>query len=257
MIKRLLPLLLVLPVAAQPVRVVTEDFPPFQNLYNGTIQGPMYSVMRQVCKEAHLQCTFELLPWKNAYQQAVEGDADVIFSILLEVPERADLFYLSPSIVNTSYSFFVTSRNPWTYSGVSSLDGMTIGAYGPSGTSIVAEEVVAKRAAMGFAPTPLIIEPSIVLSYQNLITGKYGANGAVVVNREVGLALLKKHSIIGPKEAGEIKKITYGFGVSRRSKNPLIKPAELERRMVAALQRLQQRGEVLDTLRFYGLKATH
>jgi polar amino acid transport system substrate-binding protein len=256
MIKYLLPLMLALPVAAQPVRVVTEDFPPFQNLYNGTIQGPMYSIMRQICKEAKLQCTFELLAWKDAYKQAVDGDADVVFSILLEVPERADLFYLSPSIVNTSYSFFVTSRNPWKYGGVSTLDGMTIGAYGPSGTSIVAEEVVAKRAAMGFKPTPLIIEPSIVLSYQNLITGKYGANGAVVVNKEVGYALLKKHSIIGPKEAGEIKKITYGFGVSRKAKNPAMKPTEIYERMTGALERLQKRGEVLDTLRFYGLKAT-
>lgn len=256
MIKYLLPLMLALPVAAQPVRVVTEDFPPFQNLYNGTIQGPMYSIMRQICKEAKLQCTFELLAWKDAYKQAVDGDADVVFSILLEVPERADLFYLSPSVVNTSYSFFVTSRNPWKYGGVSTLDGMTIGAYGPSGTSIVAEEVVAKRAAMGFTPTPLIIEPSIVLSYQNLITGKYGANGAVVVNKEVGYALLKKHSIIGPKEAGEIKKITYGFGVSRKAKNPAMKPIEIYERMTGALERLQKRGEVLDTLRFYGLKAT-
>lgn len=256
MIKYLLPLLLVLPVAAQPVRIVTEDFPPFQNIYNGTIQGPMYSIMRQICKEANLQCTFEMLEWKDAYKQSVDGDADVVFSILLEVPERADLFYLSPSIVNTSYSFFVTSRNPWKYSGVSSLDGMTVGAYGPSGTSIVAQEVADKRVAMGFPPLPLIIEPSIVLSYQNLITGKYGANGAVVVNKEVGMALLKKHSIIGPKEAGEIKKITYGFGVSRKSKNPMIKPKEIFERMTVALATLQQRGDVLDTLRFYGLKAT-
>ena len=256
MIKFVLALLLALPAFAQPVRIVTEDFPPFQTLHNSTIQGPMYSVMRQICKEAKLQCTFELLAWKDAYKQAVEGDADVVFSILLEVPERADLFFLSPSIVNTSYSFFVTSRNDWKYSGVSSLGGMTVGAYGPSGTSIVAQEVADKRVAMGFPPLPLIIEPSIVLSYQNLITGKYGANGAVVVNKEVGMALLKKHSIIGPKDAGEIKKITYGFGVSRKSKNPMIKPKEIFERMTAALATLQQRGDVLDTLRFYGLKAT-
>lgn len=252
MIKYLLPLLLALPLHAAPVRVVTEDFPPFQTMHNSTIQGPMYSVMRQICKEAKLQCAFELLPWKDAYKQAVDGDADVVFSILLEVPERAELFFLSPSIVTTEYSFFVTSRNPWKYGGVSSLDGMTIGAYGPSGTSIVAEEVVAKRAAMGFEPVTLIIEPSIVLSYQNLITGKYGANGAVVVNKDVGFALLKRHSIIGPKPAGDIKTITYGYGVSRNSK----RGKEISERMDAALRRLQTRGDVLDTLRFYGLRAT-
>jgi polar amino acid transport system substrate-binding protein len=251
MIKYLLPLLLVLPAYGQTVRIVTEDFPPFQTLHNGSIQGPMYTIMRSICKEAKLHCTFDIQAWKDTYKQAVDGEADVVFSILLEVPERAELFYLSPSIVNTSYSFFVTSRNSWKYGGVSTLTGMTVGAYGPSGTSIVAEEVAEKRIAMGFDGFNLIIEPSIVSSYQHLITGKYGANGAVIVNKDVGLALLKKHSIIGPKEAGEIKQITYGFGVSKKSKYK-----DLYGRMVDALRRMQLRGEVLDTLRLYNLKAS-
>jgi polar amino acid transport system substrate-binding protein len=251
MIKYLLPLLLVLPVYGQTVRIVTEDFPPFQTLHNGSIQGPMYTIMKSICREAKLHCTFDIQAWKDTYKQAVDGDADVVFSILLEVPERAELFYLSPSIVNTSYSFFVTSRNSWKYGGVSTLTGMTVGAYGPSGTSIVAQEVAEKRIAMGFDGFNLIIEPSIVSSYQHLITGKYGANGAVIVNKDVGLALLKKHSIIGPKEAGEIKQITYGFGVSKKSKYK-----DLYGRMVDALRRMQLRGEVLDTLRLYNLKAS-
>ncbi len=250
MIKYLLALCLVLPVQAQTIRIVTEDFPPFQTLTNGNIMGPMYSIMRRICEEANFQCKFDLLPWKDAYKQAVDGDADVVFSILLEVPERRELFYLSPSIVTTNYSFFVTSRNPWKYTDLASLDNMIIGAYGPSGTSIVAQEVVSKRAVAGFEPTTLIIEPSIVESFHQLIIGKYGSNGAVVVNKDVGLALLKKHSIVGPKLAGDIKQITYGFGVSRKAKRDDIYP-----RLVYGLRRMQMRGEVLDTLRFYGLKA--
>ena len=128
---------------------------------------------------------------------------------------------------------------------------MIIGAYGPSGTSIVAQEVVSERAVEGFDATTLIIEPSIVESFQQLIIGKYGANGAVVVNKDVGLALLKRHSIIGPREAGEIKKITYGFGVSKKARRDDIHP-----RLVYGLHKLQLSGEVLDMLRFYGLKAS-
>ena len=250
MIKYLLAFLLVLPAYGQTIRIVTEDFPPFQTLNNGNIQGPMYSIMRRICEVAAFQCKFELLAWKDAYKQAIDGEADVVFSILLEVPERRELFYLSPSIVSTSYSFFVTSKNPWKYTDLKSLDNMIIGAYGPSGTSIVAQEVVTSRAVNGFEPTTLIIEPSIVESFQQLIIGKYGDNGAVVVNRDVGLALLKKHSIVGPRIAGDIKQITYGFGVSKKAKRNDIYP-----RMVHALRELQLRGEVLDTLRFYGLKA--
>ena len=235
----------------KPLRVVTEDFPPFQTLRNGEIIGPMYSVMLAICKEAQIECKIELQEWKDTYRQAVDGEADVVFTILLEVPERAALFYLSPSIVNTSYSFFVTSRNSWRYTGLESLDGMILGSYGPSGTSIVAQEVVTARANAGFAATKLIIEPTIVGSFQELITGKYGANGAIVVNRDVGLSLLKKHSIIGPKSAGDIKDITYGFGFSRRSAR-----TEDFAKMVHALRKLQVRGEIVEILRWHGLKAS-
>ena len=231
-----------------PLRIVTEDFPPFQTLRNGEIIGPMYSVMQAICREAQLECNIELQDWNITYKQAVDGEADVVFTILLEVPDRAALFYLSPSIVNTSYSFFVTSRNPWRYTGLESLDGVSIGAYGPSGTSIVAQEVVAARAAAGFATTKLTIEPTIVGSFQELITGKYGA---IVVNRDVGLSLLKRHSIIGPKSAGDIKDITYGFGFSRRSGR-----TEDFAKMVHALRKLQVRGEIVEILRWHGLKAS-
>ncbi|CAB4130089.1 Solute-binding protein family 3/N-terminal domain of MltF [uncultured Caudovirales phage] len=234
-----------------PLRIVTEDFPPFQTLHNGEIVGPMYSVMRAICKEAQIECSIELLAWKDAYKQSVDGDADVVFSILLEVPERRELFHLSPSIVNTSYSFFVTSRNNWRYTGLKSLDGMMLGAYGPSGTSIVAQEVVAGRIKAGLAATPLTIEPSIVESFQQLVIGKYGSSGAVVVNKDVGLSLLKQHSIVGPKVAGDIKQITYGFGFSKKSK----RQGDFDK-MVRALAVLKKRGEILDTLRIYGLKAS-
>lgn len=237
----------------QPVvlRIVTEDFPPFQTLHNGEIVGPMYSVMRAMCKEARIDCVIELMVWKDAYKQAIDGSADIVFSILLEVPERKELFHLSPSIVNTSYSFFVTSRNSWKYTGLQSLDGIMLGAYGPSGTSIVAQDVVADRLKAGLGQTPLTIEPSIVDSFQQLVIGKYGQSGAVVVNKDVGLSLLKKHSIVGPKVAGDIKQITYGFGFSKKSPNQ-----EHFEPLVRALKTLQKRGDILDMLRVYGLKAS-
>ena len=241
------------PTTAAPItlRIVTEDFPPFQTLHNGEIVGPMYSVMRALCSEAKINCTIAIMEWKDAYKSAVDGSADVVFTILLEVPDRKELFHISPAIVNTSYSFFVTSRNNWRYTGLQSLDGMMIGAYGPSGTSIVAQEVVSLREKGGLGATPLTIEPSIVESFQHLITGKYGPNGAVVVNKDVGLSLLKKHSIVGPKIAGDIKKITYGFGFSKKStKQDQFEP------LVRALRTLQQRGDILDMLRLYGLKAS-
>jgi len=250
MIKFLLPRLLSLPAQASQVRIVTDDSPPFQTVFNGTVQGPMLSIMKQVCKEARLECNFELMALSDAHKQAMEGKADVIFSIATDAPDHAGAFYVSPKIVETKYSFFVTGNSNWKYGGVLSLEGMTIGSADYSGAAI-AQGLLEERMTLGFKPFTLIVEPDIAISYLNLITGTYGKHGAVVANKDVGFAMLRRNSIIGPKPAGDIKTITYGYGVSRNSKQG----KEISDRMDAALKRLQKRGEILGTLRFYGLKA--
>lgn len=250
MIKYLLPLLLPLSLHAVPIRIVTDDSPPFQTVYNGTVQGPMLSIMKQVCKEAKLECKFELMALPDAHKEAIEGKADVIFSIATDALDHASFFYVSPNIVETKYSFFVTGNSNWKYGGVLSLDGMTISSADYSGSAI-AQGLLEERMNLGLKPFTLIVEPDIATSYLNLITGLYGKDGAVVANKDVGFAMLRRNSIIGPKPAGDIKTITYGYGVSRNSKQG----KEISDRMNAALKRLQKRGEILGTLRFYGLRA--
>lgn len=230
---------------APELHIVTHVFPPFQRKHNSSIQGPFVEIMRMVCQEARLSCHIRMGAFKDIYQDVLNGRADIIFSFLLEADrERSEQFQLSDSIVKTSYCFFTTSTSNWQWSGdPKELEGRTIGVYGPSGTSIVAQRTIA-----GNPSTKLVIDESNLKVMQNLVVGKYGQNASVVINKDVGLDLLKTGNIYGPKPAGDIEATTFGFGFSKRSSN-----AHLAPRMFDALRTLQAQRKIQPILREYGL----
>jgi len=230
---------------APELNIVTHVFPPFQRKFEGQIKGPFVDIMRQVCAEAQVTCHIRMGAFKDIYQDAIRGDADIIFSFLVEGDQqRRDQFILSDSIALTSYCFFTTSTSNWQWSGdPKELEGRTIGVYGPSGTSIVAQRTIA-----GNPSTKLVIDESNLKVMQNLVVGKYGQNASVVINKDVGLDLLKTGNIYGPKPAGDIEATTFGFGFSKRSSN-----AHLAPRMFDALRTLQAQRKIQPILREYGL----
>ena len=213
------------------LNIVTENFPPFQTLKNGTMTGPMLDYVRKACDTAGLHCTITMLPWRDALAQAESGKADVIFSILLGAKEREDMFFTSPPIMRTAYSFFVASDSRWVWTGdAKALEGMTIGTYGPSGTSLMARELLEQTDA-----TRLVMERTNLTVFNNLISGVYGPNSAVVVNKDVGLYLLQTNNVVGPKLAGDLKPAFFGVGYSRKSAKP-----ELRAQFMDALVKLQR-----------------
>lgn len=223
--------------------IVAHVFPPFQFKRNNEIVGPMVKIMELACVEAQIKCTVTMNGYRDSYQQAKAGTADVIYTFLLDDDdkERESLFYLSVPIVDTSYSFFVLSTSNWKWTGKSTdLENRTIGVYGPSGTSIIA-----KRAAELNPTAKLVLEESNLKVFQQLIIGKYGDKATVVACTEVGEALLKSANIYGPKPAGEIAKAKFGFGYSKASKHP-----ELFFKLNAAITVLKKKGiikKILET----------
>lgn len=249
----LLLLLTITNAIAQPItlRIVTEDFPPFQYIRNGKIEGPMYDIMQRVCKEASIDCFIEMKPWKEALEAAELGYADVIFSVLLDVDERKEKFELSQPVVDTAYGFFTTVRNKWHFNSVDDLKGLKVGTYGPSGTSIVSEQLF-KTFKSDINRPYLYIESTVPEALQNLIIGKYGKNGVIILNRDVGNYQLKLKRVVGLKFAGDIKHASYGFGFSKKSQHL----AEVSR-LTTALSRLRQRGIIDSILREYDLSSSN
>lgn len=230
--------------AAAPLQFVTEPFPPFNFEENGQVAGPMVEVLQSVCKGAKITCTAHIMPWRRALAMAESGQADGIFSIL-HGPEKARDFVLSDPVIRTAYSFFAPRRSGWSYATPRSLEGMTIGVYGPSSTSITLTALVD-----GDSSTKVNVELSNFDALKTLSLGGYGPQSAVFINRDVGLSMTKSMNLSEISPAGDVKQIAYCFGLSKKSPHT----EEIAAFNRALRQRLAS-GEVAQILAKYGMKS--
>ncbi|MBT0963672.1 substrate-binding periplasmic protein [Denitromonas iodatirespirans] len=77
--------------AAPPIRVVTEEYPPYNYAKNGDVQGVSTAVVRAVMAEAGIEAPIQLMPWARAYDLALHSENVLIYSIT-RTPAREALF---------------------------------------------------------------------------------------------------------------------------------------------------------------------
>ena len=104
--------MLSLTVHADPVRVLTEDDPPF-NLREagGQIGGVATDMVRDIFQRARLPYTLELLPWARAYNLALT-EADVCLYATTRNAEREKRFlWIGPLLVN-AWAIYAGPHSP-------------------------------------------------------------------------------------------------------------------------------------------------
>ncbi len=80
-------------ILAQPLRIVTENMPPYNYQTNkGKLSGPSTEVVRALLKSLKLKTQIEVLPWARAYKLATTEPDVMIFSIIRS-PAREPLFH--------------------------------------------------------------------------------------------------------------------------------------------------------------------
>jgi len=76
---------------AGTIRVVTEEWPPYNYTENGVVVGPVTDAVRAILDRTGLDYTIECLPWARAYGLARHEPSVLIYSIL-KVADREPLF---------------------------------------------------------------------------------------------------------------------------------------------------------------------
>lgn len=89
----------------QTVRILTEEFPPYNYTEGGHITGFSTDVVRATLAEAKLQGEFQSLPWARAYATAQSEPSVLIYSIGRS-PQREKLFKWVGVIAPTQYYLF-------------------------------------------------------------------------------------------------------------------------------------------------------
>lgn len=92
-------------VAHEPVRIVTEEFPPYNYSVQGKITGLSTEVVEAVLKELGRQGRIQSMPWARAYETAKNTPGVLLYSIV-RTPEREKSFKWVGEIAPADYYLF-------------------------------------------------------------------------------------------------------------------------------------------------------
>ena len=82
------------PAGMNDLKFVTEDYPPFNYVENGTLEGISVDMLAGVYREMNMTFTpghIQVLPWDEAYETALYENNTVVLAVT-RLPEREDLF---------------------------------------------------------------------------------------------------------------------------------------------------------------------
>lgn len=96
---------------ATPLRIVTEELPPYNMLRDGTVTGMSTEVVQAVLKEVGMEAEIEIMPWARAYQLALHESNVLIYSIA-RTPAREPLFYWVGTIAPTRWYMYSLADRP-------------------------------------------------------------------------------------------------------------------------------------------------
>lgn len=97
--------------AQRPLRVLTEELPPYNFQEAGKLTGFSTDIVRAVLAEAQLEAQFELLPWARAYEMAQQLPDVLIYSIG-RTPQRESLFKWVGALTSVEFYLFSHVRRP-------------------------------------------------------------------------------------------------------------------------------------------------
>jgi polar amino acid transport system substrate-binding protein len=106
----LLSLLMVSALQAQSLRIVTENFAPYNFQVGNEAKGLSSEVVQAVLKQIELQASIEFYPWARAYETAQTEKNTLIYSIA-RIPEREALFHWVGAIAPYNSSLYKLKSN--------------------------------------------------------------------------------------------------------------------------------------------------
>ena len=98
-------------LAAEPIRVVTEEFPPYNMTENGKLTGFSTEVVEAVLAEIGERATIQSMPWARAYDMAQSTENVLIFTIM-RTAAREKLFKWVGVVAPSEWSLFSLKDNP-------------------------------------------------------------------------------------------------------------------------------------------------
>lgn len=97
--------------AADAIRIVTEEFPPYNLVENGKVTGFSTEVVEAVLKEVGVQAPIQVLPWARAYDIARNTENVLIYSITRTAARERLFKWVGVVAPSDWYLFALRERN--------------------------------------------------------------------------------------------------------------------------------------------------
>ncbi len=221
------------------LKFTTQDLVPFNYEADGKVAGPFADIIRIVCADMNVKCTFRLLSWGRAQALVKNGEADGMF-VCGKNKARESWVTFSPPILNTEYGFFVQTESKLAYKQPSDIIGLKIAAYGPSNVSTSLEKLLSKDVKF-----TIDMRPDDTAGFKKLAIGRVDA---VYSNRDVGLLMAKNLKITNIRYAGAQKSLNYYVGFSKLHTDKKLIDA-----FAASYKKLLKKGMVTEILKGYSM----
>lgn len=90
---------------AENLKIMTEEYPPFNYTENGTVTGLATEVVQEVARRTGNTADIEVLPWARAYGIIQKQDGLILYS-MTRTKAREDLFKWVGPIASNRWVFF-------------------------------------------------------------------------------------------------------------------------------------------------------
>lgn len=97
--------------AEEPLRVVTEELPPYSMVRDGKVTGMSTEVVEAILKQAGLTAPIKSMPWARTYDIALHAENVLIYSLTRTV-EREALFQWVGSIASSQLYLYSLAARP-------------------------------------------------------------------------------------------------------------------------------------------------
>ena len=122
-------LVIVTPLQADELLIVTESLPPYNYKEEGEVRGVSTEVVQAVLEVLGIESQIRVYPWARAYQTALKRPNVLIYSIS-RTPQREDLFqWVGEVVPNNSYLFKLATRQDIALTTVADAKSYRIGTW--------------------------------------------------------------------------------------------------------------------------------
>lgn len=185
--------------------------PPVTISKKGKASGTLPLMVKEICKEAKLDCDLTITPWKRVIKNIRVGKFKACFPMGYN-KKRTEWLHYSLPLIGTEYGLFYILDYQKKITSISDLAGKSVVVHAKSNTLSQLQKLQKKHNIF-----KIIIERDVLVVLKKYSNKRYDKNTIIYGNKSIYLELFKELGISNIRYSLRDKAINYHVGFSKQS----------------------------------------